>query len=210
MPIVSGPIETYAERHSSPASELIDALAAETRATQKYPQMLIGSVEGSLLRTLAKAIRAERILEIGTYTGYSALWMAEALPDGGTLITCDTDPVSTALARQYWARSPDGDKIELRLGDASDTVKTLEGPFDLVFLDADKRGYVDYWETCVPMVRSGGLLIADNVLWGGAVLAPESASDLALVEFNKHVTADPRVDNTLLSVRDGLMVALKR
>ncbi len=210
MDIVPAPIEAYCEDHGATESALLAELAAETRETQKWPQMLVGPIEGGLLRLLALSIGAKRIVEVGTYTGYSALWMADALPDGGELITCDNDPVSTELAKRYWARSPHGSRIELRLGDAVETVKSIEGPIDMMFIDADKKSYVQYWEAGLSLLRQGGLLVVDNCLWGGAVLAPESESDKAIVAFNAHAAADERVDNVLLTVRDGVMVGRKR
>ena len=172
--------------------------------------MQVGHLEGSFLRLLVKIARAKRVLEIGTFTGYSALAMAEGLPRGGRLITCDIDPDATQIARAHWNRSPHGRKIELRLGPAIKTVQELSGPFDLVFIDADKESYGRYWELCVPKVRRGGLLLADNVLWGGRVLDPHDRSDRAIVAFNKRVAADRRVDVVILPLRDGLTVAYKK
>ncbi len=172
--------------------------------------MQTGHVEGSFLRLLVKAIGARRVLEIGTYTGYSSLAMAMGLPPDGKVITLDIDPGVTGMAMEYWAKSSHGSKIELRLGPALETLKGLNGPFDLVFIDADKENYLNYWETCLPKVRSGGLLVVDNVLWGGSVLHPEQASDRAIVALNEYVANDQRVDAVLLTVRDGMTVACKR
>jgi caffeoyl-CoA O-methyltransferase len=170
----------------------------------------VGRVEGALLRILVGAIGARRVLEIGTFTGFSGLSMAEALPDDGELVTCDIDPKATAMARQFFDRSPHGKKITIALGDALETLKTLSGPFDLVFLDADKERYPDYYEATLPMLRAGGLVVADNTLWSGEVLDPQTASAKAIARFNRRVTTDPRVDNVLLPVRDGIMLARKR
>ena len=203
-------IEAYAAAHSMPESGLFAELAAATRAQTTQPQMMVGPLEGALLKNLVRMTGAKRVLEIGTFTGYSALSIAEGLPDDGTLITCDIDPKATAIARSFWERSPHGRKISLKLAPALDTIATLAGPIDLVFIDADKQNYVRYWEACVPKVRSGGVLLADNVLWSGAVLDPKTDDDRALAAFNQHVQKDARVDVVMLTVRDGVTVAVKK
>jgi len=210
MFIVHPTLEAYATRHSRPESALFKQLARTTHAKTALPQMQVGHLEGSFLRLLVKLSRAKRILEIGTFTGYSALAMAEGLPDGGHLITCDIDPESTRIAQAYWQRSPHGRKIELRLGPAIETIRRLKGLFDLVFIDADKENYVRYWQLCVPKVCHGGLLLADNVLWGGRVLHPTDRSDHAIVAFNRRVATDRRVDVVMLPLRDGLTLAYKK
>ncbi len=207
MPFISDEIDAYADARSTPESALCRELAEETRAKATNPQMMVGNTEGLFLRALVRAMGARRVLEIGTFTGYSALAMAEGLPEDGNLITCDIDPESTAIARAFWARSPHGDKIELRLGPALDTIDGLDGPFDLVFIDADKGGYIDYWEAVVPIVRKDGVIVADNVLWSGRVLDPRDPDDKALASFNEHVAADGRVEQVMLPVRDGITVA---
>jgi caffeoyl-CoA O-methyltransferase len=151
------------------------------------------------------------VLEIGTFTGYSALCMAEALPEGGEIITCDRDPEATQIARSFFDRTPHGKKIAIRLGDALETVRALprDAPLDLAFIDADKPRYSDYYEEIVPRLRPGGLIAAENTLWGGEVLSPQSVEAKAIAAFNARVTADARVENVLLSVRDGIMLARK-
>ena len=210
IPLVPEAIQNYADAFSSPEPELFAELARETRATQKDPQMMVGHCEGLLLRLLVKLSRARRVLEIGTFTGYSALAMAMALPADGELITCDVDPNATALAQKFWARSPHGKKIRLALAPASDTIPTLTGPFDLVFIDADKPGYIKYWDGAMPLVREGGVIIADNVLWSGRVLEPKDDSTRAIAAFNAHVQGDARVEHVMLPIRDGVTVAVKR
>ncbi|HEX6790001.1 MAG TPA: O-methyltransferase [Candidatus Krumholzibacteria bacterium] len=202
-------IEHYAEALSAPEPELLAELARETRATQKDPQMMVGHIEGTLLAVLVRLCGARRVLEIGTFTGYSALCIASGLPDNGELITCDIDEKATALARRYWDRSPHGRKIKLCLAPAVETIATLEGPIDFVFIDADKPGYVRYWDAVLPIVRPGGAIVADNVLWSGRVLEPKEANDRALAAFNDHVRRDPRVRHVMLPVRDGITIAVK-
>jgi caffeoyl-CoA O-methyltransferase len=136
--------------------------------------------------------------------------MASARPADGELITCDVDPKSTSLAQKFWARSPDGKKIHLKLAPASDTIATLQGPLDFVFIDADKPNYIKYWEAVLPLVRGGGVIVADNVLWSGRVLDPKDENDRALAAFNAHVTRDGRVEHLMLPIRDGVTVAVKR
>ena len=210
IPLVSEAIQNYADAHSSPEPELFQELAKETRATQKDPQMMVGHCEGLLLRVLVMLSSARRVLEIGTFTGYSALAMAMALPAEGELITCDVDSRSTTLAQKYWAKSPHGKKIRLELAPASDTIATLKGPIDFVFIDADKPNYIKYWEAVLPLVRQGGVIVADNVLWSGRVLDPKEDSDHAIVAFNAHVRKDDRVEHVMLPIRDGVTVAIKR
>jgi caffeoyl-CoA O-methyltransferase len=209
-PLVSEAIQNYADAHSSPEPELFQELARETRATQKNPQMMVGHCEGLLLRLLVFIARARRVLEIGTFTGYSALAMATALPADGELITCDIDPEATRVAQKYWERSPHGKKIRLVLAPASDTIATLSGTFDLVFIDADKPNYIKYWESVFPIVRPGGVIVSDNVLWSGRVLEPKEESDRALAAFNEHVQRDGRVEHVMLPIRDGITIAVKR
>ena len=210
MPIVHPVLEAYATQHSSPEASLFKRLARITQAKTALPQMQVGHLEGSFLRLMMRLVRAKRVLEIGTFTGYSALAMAEGLAPGGRLITCDIDPETTRIAKAYWAKSPHGSKIELRLGPATETIQRLNGHFDAVFIDADKENYVRYWQLCVPKVRRGGILLVDNVLWGGRVLHPQDSSDHAIVAFNRRVAADRRVEVVMLPLRDGLTLAYKK
>ncbi len=210
--LIGADLEAYVTAHTTPESELFARLRAETQARLAAPQMQVGPVEGALLRLLVALHRPQTNLEIGTFSGYSALAMASALPPGGQLITCDIDPVATAVATRYFAEAGFADRISLRLAPALDTIRQLaaEGRrLDLVFIDADKGGYVDYWDAVLPLMPVGGLVIADNTLWSGKVVDPQDASDHAIVRFNAHVAADPRVEHVLLSVRDGIMLARK-
>jgi caffeoyl-CoA O-methyltransferase len=211
-PLVSPELETYIHDHTTPRDALFDELREVTFSSMKSPEMQVGRVEGALLKLLCRLSGARRAIEVGTFTGFSALCLAEGLPDDGELITCDVDPEATAVAQAFWDRSPHGRKIKLRLGKALDTLCALpvEPTFDLAFIDADKERYIAYYEAILPRLRQGGLLIADNTLWSGRVLHPQADTDRAIVTFNAHVNADPRVENVLLSVRDGMMLAYKR
>jgi caffeoyl-CoA O-methyltransferase len=208
--LVPPEIEEYAQAHTERPGVLFEELRETTYARMKSPHMQVGRVEGMFLRLLVKLARARRVLELGTFTGYSSLMMAEGLPDDGELVTCDIDQKAEAIAREFFARSPHGRKIQLRMGPALETLKTLQGPFDLAFIDADKQNYGAYYDAVVPLLRSGGLLVADNALWSGRILHPQSPDDHALVAFNAKVAADERVEKVLLTIRDGMMLALKR
>ena len=221
LSLIREDLAAYVEQHTSPVPELLRELREETLRDLPYAQMQVGRVEGTLLRMLVHISRARRVLELGTFSGYSALCMASALPDDGKLVTCDIDPVATAVARKYFERSPHGAKIELRLGDAAQTLAELShsppggdgtkqgASFDFVFIDADKESYVRYWDAVIPMLPMGGIVVADNTLWSGKVLHPTSTSDEGIVAFNDRVAADDRVEHVLLSVRDGIMIARK-
>jgi caffeoyl-CoA O-methyltransferase len=203
--IVEPQVEEYAEQHTTPDGELFERLAAETREKTTAPQMMVGRIEGRFLATLVRLSGARRILELGTFTGYSSISMASALPADGRVITCDVDPEASGIARRYMDESGHGDKIEIRLGPALETLRELEGPFDLVFIDADKPNYVNYYEAALPLLAADGLLIADNVLWSGRVVDEDGdESTRAIKAFNEHVRADTRVRSVMLTVRDGM------
>ena len=209
--IVNEDVERYAEEHTTPDGELFERLAAETREKTSAPQMMVGRIEGQFLATIVRLLGAKRILELGTFTGYSSISMASALPPGGRVITCDVDPEATGIARRYMDESGHGDKIEIRLGPALETLETLDGPFDLVFIDADKPNYRNYYEAALPLLADGGLLVADNVLWSGRVVEEDGDdSTRAIKEFNEHVRADSRVQSVMLTVRDGMTLVQKR
>lgn len=183
-------------------------------ATQKIPMagMQIGADQGALLQILARLIRARRCIEVGTFTGYSALAVALALPPGGKIVCCDVSEEWTAIARRYWKKAGVDRKIDLRLGPAVETLKALKGRFDFVFIDADKPNYSRYYERCLQLLRKGGLIAVDNTLWGGSVINPQkqSESTRALRIFNKRLARDPRVDIALVPIGDGLTLAVKR
>jgi len=206
--LVSADIEAYAQAHSIPESDLCRALREETQRRMASPQMIVGSLEGAFLKMMTQLVQATRVLEIGMFTGYSALCFAEALPVEGTVVTCEIDEESAALARQYFARSPSGKKIEVRMGPALDTMRDLKGPFDLIFIDADKINYVNYYRRALDLVSPRGVILVDNVLWDGNVLqepAPDE-NTAAIQELNRVVVADPRVTAVLVTVRDGILV----
>jgi caffeoyl-CoA O-methyltransferase len=208
--IVNDPVEEYAAEHTTPVGDLFERLAAETREKTTAPQMMVGRIEGQFLARLVRLSAAKRILELGTFTGYSSISMASALPPDGRIITCDVDPDATAIARRYMDESGFGDRIEIRLGPALETIQTLEGPFDIVFIDADKPNYKAYYEAVLPLLAENGLVIADNVLWSGRVVEPDGDdSTQAIKAFNEHVRNDPRVVSVMLTVRDGMTLIQK-
>ncbi|MFZ0343201.1 MAG: O-methyltransferase [Gaiellaceae bacterium] len=200
-------IEAYAERYTSAQWEGFGRLAEETRTTQNLPQMMVGGVEGAFLSFLVTMTKAKRVLEFGTFTGWSSIAMARALPPDGSLVTCDVNEETTAIARRYAEEAGVADRIEYRLGPGVETLATLEGPFDLVFIDADKGGYVDYYEAALPKLAPGGLIAADNTLSG---LDAERGSSQAIARFNEHVVHDDRVDSVLLPFRDGVTLIRRR
>lgn len=208
--LVDEKIEAYATDHTSEESELLARLARETQETMELPQMLTGRLEGSFLRLMVRALQARRVLEVGMFTGYSALMMAEALPEDGRIVTCEVNPKSAEVARRYFAESPHGHKIELHMGPAAETIQTLEGPFDFVFIDADKENYPKYYELCMDRLRPGGAIAIDNVLWNGDVLDPQDEETRAIAALNEGVHGDARVDHALLTLRDGVMLAIKK
>jgi len=209
--LVDEAIERYAAAHASALPPLLDELARVTRERTAVPQMMVGPIEGNLLRILVALLGARRVLEVGTFTGFSALCMASALPDDGRLLTCEVNEAHAAIARDFFRRSPDGHKIELRLGPALETLRgERDGAWDLVFVDADKTSYPAYYDEALRLLRPGGLLVGDNTLWSGRVLAPEDDDARAIAAFNEKARRDPRVDHVLLTVRDGVHLIRKR
>ncbi len=206
-PLVPADLEEYARRHTTPEPPLLGELSRETQAKMAMPQMQVGRVEGSFLKMLVALTQASTVVEVGMFTGYSALMMASALPPEGTLYTCEIDPEAERMARAYFARSPYGARIKVLMGPAEETIPGLAAPVDMAFIDADKVGYPRYFDLLVEKVRPGGLLVLDNMLWSGKVTRPDDDSTRALVETARRVHADPRVENVLLTVRDGMMLA---
>jgi caffeoyl-CoA O-methyltransferase len=209
--LVSEEIEAYAQAHSMPESDLCRALREETQRHMESPQMLVGPLEGAFLKMMTQLVQATSVLEIGMFTGYSAFCFAEALPVNGTVLTCEVDAESAALARRYFARSPIGKKIEVRMGPALETMRNLKGPFDLIFIDADKVNYVNYYRRSLDLLAPQGVILIDNVLWNGDVLKqpPPDEKTAAIQELNRTVSSDPRVSAVLVTIRDGVLVVRK-
>jgi caffeoyl-CoA O-methyltransferase len=200
--------DEYAERHTTPSGELFERLAAETREKTQIPEMMVGEVEGRFLEFLVRATGARRVLELGTFTGYSSISMARGLPEGGRIISCDVDEETNAIARRYAEEAGVAERIEYRLGPALDSIAELDGPFDLVFIDADKENYRNYYDAVLPKLADDGLILADNALRNGRVLEEESGEPMQA--FNDYVLNDERVECVLLTVRDGILLVRKR
>jgi caffeoyl-CoA O-methyltransferase len=213
LTLVPEEIEEYARRQTTPVPALLEELREVTYASMELPQMQVGVLEGRFLQLLVQLTGARRGVEIGMFTGYSALMMAAGLPEGGELITCDIDPEAEAIARRFFDRSPHGGKIHVRMGPALETLAGLEGPFDFAFVDADKASYARYFDALVPLLRSGGWIAADNTLWSGAVIEDAAEQDddtRALTDFSRHVAEDDRVEQVLLTIRDGITLIRKK
>jgi caffeoyl-CoA O-methyltransferase len=210
--IVDDDVERYAEEHTTPPEPLLAELAEETRASLRLPGMLTGTIEGRFLELLVYSVGARRVLELGTYSGYSALSMAAGLPEGGHIDTCEVDETHAAVARRYIEQAGLSDRITVHLGPALNTLERLDGPFDFVFIDADKVNYRNYYENVLPKLAARGLIAVDNTLWSGRV-ADESNDDEStrvIREFNDHVRADDRVVSVLLTVRDGVTLIRRK
>jgi caffeoyl-CoA O-methyltransferase len=212
MKFLAEEIEEYSVAHTEEENVLLKSLNRETHANVLSPRMLSGHMQGRFLSMISRMIRPDRILEIGTYTGYSAICLCEGLNPGGELITIDVNEELETFTRRYFDQTDFKDQIDYRIGNAMDIVPTLTDTFDLVFIDADKINYSSYFNLCLDKVRTGGFLIADNVLWSGKVVEQLKKSDKdtqALLDFNRMVHEDPRVSNILLPIRDGLMILQK-
>jgi predicted O-methyltransferase YrrM len=210
MHFISEELEDYIERHSEKEPELLAALNKETYQKVLLPRMLSGHFQGRVLSMLSKLIRPTNILEIGTYTGYSALCLCEGMREHGLLHTIDIKEELVDFQRKYFEKSPLGNQIVQHLGEAIDIIPTLDLKFDLVFIDADKENYLNYYELIVPKMNRGGIILSDNVLWSGKVVEPLEPNDVStkvLVEYNTYLKNDPRVETVLLPIRDGLTVS---
>ncbi len=205
--------EKYLREHSSPQSEVLEWIEKQTNIRTNYPRMLSGAVQGRLLTILAEISNARNVLEIGTFTGYSATCLAYGLPEEGHIDTLEINDELEDLIREGWSRAGVEGKITLHIGDARKTIATLEGPYDLVYIDANKREYSDYYDLVFDLVRPGGLILADDVLWDGKLWQdplPQDKQTLGIAAFNDKVMADPRVESVLLPIRDGLNVIRKK
>ena len=213
MNLIHPDIERYAQEHTTPESNVLKRLNRETHAKIIHPRMLSGHLQGKLLEMISCMLQPERIIEIGTYTGYSAICLARGLKPGGKLHTIDHNPELEDFTRSFFQEAGLSEIIEYHIGEASDILPRLQGPFDLAFIDADKENYLKYYEDSLSKLRVGGVILADNVLWSGKVLSETAAKgDVeaeALIEFNKFVQEDTRVEKLMLPFRDGLTVIRK-
>ncbi len=210
--IVNNKIEDYIRKNSSKEPEILKDLNKETYLKVLNPRMLSGHIQGRFLSIITKLIKPKKILEIGTYTGYSAICMAEGLIENGIIHTIDINEELISIQNKYFAKSKCDNSIIQHVGDARNIIKSINEKFDLVFLDADKENYIEYYELVIEKVKKGGLIIADNVLWTGKVVEPEKDDDELtqyLIDFNKMINEDDRVENIILPLRDGLNVIIK-
>lgn len=210
MHFISPELELYVERHSENEPTLLAALHRETYQKIMQPRMLSGHFQGRVLSMLSKLIRPATILEIGTYTGYATLCLAEGMQENGSIDTIDINEELSSIQKKYFDLSPWKDQISQHLGDALEIIPTLGKTYDLVFIDADKDNYLRYFDMILPLMNKGGIILSDNVLWSGKVLETPDPRDLStnvLLEYNKKLKEDPRVETVLLPIRDGLTVS---
>lgn len=211
MELINPALQAYAEQHSTAESPALQQINRDTHANVLMPRMLSGHLQGRLLAMISRMVNPLLVLEIGTYTGYSAICMADGLRRGGKVITIEKNEEIEGRVRNNFKSAGVAELIDLRIGNAQDIIPTLEGPFDLVFIDADKERYCLYYDMVIDKVNSGGIILADNVLWSGKVLDATPDKDTrAILDFNRKVNSDPRVENVLLPIRDGIMMARKR
>lgn len=214
MEIINSAIQAYAEKYTSDESDVLKELREKTFGERNDKNMLSGFYQGRLLAMLSKMLQPRRILEIGTYMGYSAICLAEGLTDDGKVITLDVDEETNSIAKSFWLKADLSDKIEAHLGPADEIIPGLDETFDLIFIDADKSNYSNYYDLVFPKMRVGGVIVADNVLWSGDVLNAEKGADVgesttALQNYNMKINSDDRVSNILFAIRDGLMISRK-
>ncbi len=210
MDVVAKQAEEYGREHTTPMSEILEEIENFSLTDTAYPSMLTGRVEGRFLQLIALLSGASRIVDVGTFTGYSALAMAEVLPRNGEVLTMENNPDYAKIAQGFFDRRPSGKKINLRIGDALEILKSLKNAeTDLVFIDADKQNYIAYYEESMRIVRNGGLILADNSLWYGRIFDPKDDDSRAVAEFNDHVMADERGEKLFLTIRDGIYLVRK-
>jgi caffeoyl-CoA O-methyltransferase len=213
MDFIPEDIQQYVEAHSDVENELLSKISRKTHTQVMMPRMLSGHLQGRVLSMLTHMIRPQKVLEIGTYTGYSALCMAEGMPNDGQLITLDINEELEEMVSAFFQSSSFAGIIDYRIGNAMELIPTIAGPFDMIFIDADKKNYFNYYNLVFDKVRPGGFIIADNVLWSGKVVQKEKKIDKdtqAILDFNRWVHEDDRVENVLFPIRDGLMVVRKK
>jgi caffeoyl-CoA O-methyltransferase len=209
--IVNEDVERYAQEHSTADPDFFRRLEEETRATTTAPQMMVGPLEGPFLGWLVLLSKPRRVLEIGTFTGYSSISMALNLPEGGRIVSLDVNEETTAVARRYAEEAGVLDRIDYRVGPALEELDRLDGPWDLVFIDADKPNYLNYYDAVLPKLSTDGFMVADNVLWSGRVVEEDvDENTRAIKAFNDHVAADERVQCLMLTVRDGMTLIRRR
>ena len=208
--LISDGLENYISSHSESGGAIEKELRQETLALGSSSGMMSGDSVGNFLKFIVKINQCKRVLEIGTFTGYSALMLASGLQENGELITCDINSETSNIAKKYWAKSPHGKKIKLVLGPAIESMEKLEGKFDLIFIDADKNNYLNYYNKSKDLLRKNGIIIVDNVLWSGRVLSPEDKQSISIDNFNKFVKEDKDYWNTIVPIRDGLMIITRR
>ncbi len=209
LSLVSDQIENYVQKNTTKLPGHLIELIEETYKSCNSPQMISGQIEGSLLQFIVWTTNAKNVLDIGTFTGFSAQMMASALPDDGKVITCEINTKHAKIAKKYFDKSPHRHKIELILGPAIDTIKNLSDQFDVIFIDADKSSYKDYYDIALNLISDRGLIVIDNVLWGGKVLNPIDKTDHNINNFNTYVSNDKRVEQVILPIRDGVMLVKK-
>ena len=211
MNITPKEIEAYCITHSSPFSPVYAELREKTYAELSAPNMQVGALEGNFLKLLVRISGAKNILEFGTFSGFSSLCFAEALPQEGKIITCDIDPRASSIAKEFWAKAGLAHKVDFRLGPGLETLKELaDDSIDIIFIDADKANYWNYFQESFRILKKGGFYLVDNVLWSGRVLNPQEKSDHQIHEFNEKVKGDPRVEIALLPIRDGVSIIRKK
>lgn len=214
MEFIDPALLAYCEAHTSDEDALLKKITRETQAKVLMPRMISGHLQGKMLEIFAKMLQPKTILEIGTYTGYSGICLARGLGKDGKLITLDINDELETMVRGFFEESGLAAQIDYRLGNAREIIPTLDGPFDLVFIDADKFYYAEYFDLIIDKVRPGGIILADNVLWSGKILVEKGQKidkdTQALLDFNRKIQEDPRVENILLPIRDGVMMARKR
>ncbi len=211
MKLLGPDLEKYMEEHTTPETGVLNDLNRQTHLQKIQPQMLSGQLQGQALKMFSQMMKPKRILEIGTFTGYSAICLASGLPEDGELHTIDLDPELEGMAKEYFEKSGEASKIHMHVGAALDIIPDLDHKWDLVFIDADKSNYENYFEMVIPRMNTGAFILADNVLWSGKVVdASDNEKDTTGIRaFNDRVQSDPRVENVMLSIRDGLMIARK-
>ncbi|MBK66246.1 MAG: methyltransferase [Chloroflexi bacterium] len=208
--LISDDLENYISSHSESGGNVEKELRQETLALGSSSGMMSGDSVGNFLKFIVKINKCKRVLEIGTFTGYSALMLASGLQENGELITCDINSETSDIAKKYWAKSSHGKKIKLVLGPAIESMEKLNGKFDLIFIDADKNNYLNYYIKSKDLLNKNGIIIVDNVLWSGRVLSPEDKQSVSIDNFNKFVNGDKDWWNTIVPIRDGLMIITRR